>query len=233
MSATPARSPRREHLQRSAPGVHDGPLRVRSVTDRDGALDAGFKALAMAAAAAAQRDGALAAHELERAAELRAGAERAWAVGAVLLSSRGEGAYARFADAAHACFGAPQEAPAPSPPPDGSGEQQEAESFLAGASGSLPPYAPPLRDHAPAALVGYARAIEAAWGQPALTADEVQLVLVCVNVATLQPAFAAHHSRLARAAGASDAQVVEAGVCAIPSGGVTAWYAAGARLLDS
>jgi 4-carboxymuconolactone decarboxylase len=187
----------------------------------------------MAAAAAAQRDGALAGHELERAAELQAGAERAWAVGAVLLSSRGEGAYGRFAEAAHGCFGAPRETPAPSPPPNGRGERQHAESFLAAASGSLPPYALPLRDHAPYALVGYARVLEAAWAQRTLTGAEVQLVLVCVNVATIQPAFAAHHSRLARAAGAADAQVVEAGVCAIPSGGVTAWYAAGARLLDS
>lgn len=106
-----------------------------------------------------------------------------------------------------------------------------AEAYLSARTGSLPDYARVLRDFAPDAFIGYAQLLEASWSHPALTPREVQLVLVCVNVAAIRAEFAAHHSRLARAAGATEAEIVEAGICAIPCGGVTAWYGAGGGLL--
>jgi hypothetical protein len=203
------------------------------VTDHDGALTAGIKAVLMGAASSAQRDAELARHELGRAAASGVGTDIVWAAGAVLLSSRGEGSYGRYAAAAQEHFDLPPAGEDSAPPTEEADALREAEEWFARSSGSLPEYAALLREHAPGALTGYARLVDGSWNQPALSPQEVQLLLVCVNVAAIRPEFAAHHSRLARRAGASPAQVVEAGVCAIPSGGVTAWYGSGDRLLES
>jgi 4-carboxymuconolactone decarboxylase len=205
--------------------------RVRAVTDRDGALDAGFKALIMAAGGATQRDSAFTSRELGRCLELEVSPARVWAVGALVLSSRGEGAYDQFVGGALAHFEPPaaDSRSADSAPP--ASDIAHAGAYLSARTGSLPSYARLLRDLAPDAFVGYAALLETAWSQPELSAREVQLILVCINVAAIRADFAAHHSRLARSAGATDAEIVEAGICAIPCGGVTAWYGVGGELL--
>jgi alkylhydroperoxidase/carboxymuconolactone decarboxylase family protein YurZ len=205
--------------------------RIRAVTDTDRALDAGLKALLMAAAAAAQRDATCVARELGRCLELGVRPARVWAVAALVLSSRGEGAYAHFVGAAVTYFDPPPAEPASAPPLLEAGDIDAAEAYLSARTGSLPAYALPLRDMALEAFVGYARLLQTTWEQPELSPREVQLILVCINAATIRPDFAAHHSRLARAAGATDEEIIEAGICAIPCGGVTAWYATGGELL--
>jgi alkylhydroperoxidase/carboxymuconolactone decarboxylase family protein YurZ len=152
-------------------------------------------------------------------------------VAALVLSSRGEGAYATFVGGALAHFDSPTAEPDSVPPPADGGDLADAEAFLSARTGTLPGYAELLRDMAPEAFVGYARLLETTWEQPELSPREVQLILVCINVATIRPEFAAHHSRLARNAGASDEEIIEAGVCGIPCGGVTAWYGTGGELL--
>ncbi len=204
--------------------------RVRAVTDSDRALDAALKALLMAAAAAAQRDATCAARELGRCRDLGVPPARVWAVAALVLSSRGEGAYAHFVGGALAHYEPPAAEP-DSTPPLPAGDIGAAEAYLSARTGSLPGYARLLRDMAPEAFVGYARLLETTWEQPELSPREVQLILICVNVATIRPEFAAHHSRLARDVGATDEQIVEAGICGIPCGGVTAWYGTGGELL--
>ena len=204
---------------------------VRAVTDTDRALDAGLKALLMAAAGAAQRDATCAARELGRCLELGVLPARIWAVAALVLSSRGEGAYAHFVGGALAHFDPPPAEPDSAPPLPEADDIDAAEGYLSARTGSLPGYALLLRDMAPQAFVGYARLLQTTWEQPELSPREVQLILVCINVATIQPEFAAHHSRLARGAGATDEEIIEAGICGIPCGGVTAWYATGGELL--
>lgn len=216
----------------SAPRMHAALMRLRAVTDNDGALGGGFKAVIMAAASAAQRDADLANYELGRAADLGTRRTLVWSTGAIVLSSQGQGAYHRYAAEAERHFGAPPDDAAPASPVADNEALRRAEAFAVGSSDSLPDYARPLRDFAPDALIGYTELIDASWHQPSLSPSEVQLILLCINVATGRPDLAAHHSRLARRAGSSAAQVVEAGVCAIPSGGVAAWYSAGGRLLD-
>lgn len=53
-----------------------------------------------------------------------------------------------------------------------------------------------------------------------------ELVLFAVNAADRRADYAAVHARGARRAGATEAQLVEAGVCSIAVGGVAAWLAA-------
>lgn len=221
----------RHILRASAPDVHDAMKRLRAVTDRDGALDAGFKALLMAACGASQRDSRVAIRELARCAERGVPVARVWAVAALVLSSRGEGAYECFVGGALAHFEPPAVDNGRALAVTNPGDLGHAEAYLSARTGSLPDYARVLRDFAPDAFIGYAQLLEASWSHPALTPREVQLVLVCVNVAAIRAEFAAHHSRLARAAGATEAEIVEAGICAIPCGGVTAWYGAGGGLL--
>jgi 4-carboxymuconolactone decarboxylase len=205
--------------------------RIRAVTDTDRALDAGLKALLMAAAGAAQRDATYVARELGRCLELGVLPARVCAVAGLVLSSRGEGAYGCFLEGALAHFDPPSADPGSAPPLAEARDIDAAEAYLSARTGSLPRYAVLLRDMAPEAFVGYARLLETTWGQPELSPREVQLILVCINVATIRPEFAAHHSRLARDAGATDEEIIEAGICGIPCGGVTAWYGTGGELL--
>jgi 4-carboxymuconolactone decarboxylase len=218
-------------LRASAPGVRDAMRRIRAVTDTDRALDVGLKALLMAAAGAAQRDATCAARELGRCLELGVLPARVWAVAALVLSSRGEGAHAHFLEGALAHFEPPPADPDSAPLLPEAADIDAAEAYLSARTGSLPRYAMLLRDMAPEAFVGYARLLETTWGQPELSPREVQLILLCINVATIRPEFAAHHSRLARDAGATDEEIIEAGICGIPCGGVTAWYGTGGELL--
>jgi 4-carboxymuconolactone decarboxylase len=221
----------RHIIRASTPGAHDAMRRVRAVTDTDRALDAGLKALLMAAACAAQQDATSAARELGRCRELGVLPARVWAVAALVLSSRGEGAYAEFVGGALPHFDPPPGDPDSVPLLPEGGDVEAAEAYLSARTGSLPGYALLLRDMAPEAFVGYARLLETTWGQPELSPRDVQLILVCINVATIRPEFAAHHSRLARDAGATDEEIIEAGICGIPCGGVTAWYGTGGELL--
>jgi 4-carboxymuconolactone decarboxylase len=221
----------RHILRASAPGVSDALRRVRVITDQDGALDAGFKALIMAATGATQRDATFVVRELRRCCELGVPAARVWAVAALVLSSRGEGAYEQFLDGALRHFESPAAAPESSPGAPQPGDVDRAERYLSARTGNLPDYARMLLDHTPDAFVGYAQLLESSWNQAELSPREVQLILVGINVAAIRADFAAHHSRLARREGASDAEIVEAGVCAIPCGGVTAWYGVGGALL--
>ena len=54
----------------------------------------------------------------------------------------------------------------------------------------------------------------------------VELLLVTINAAEFQSRFVGVHAGGARRAGASEAEIVEACVCAIPIAGVAAWLPA-------
>ena len=80
-----------------------------------------------------------------------------------------------------------------------------------------------LGEHAPEVLAGYV-----AMHHAALRADPVlgllsELILCSINAADLQRDFMAIHAAGARRVGASEAQLVEAVLCAIPVSGAGAW----------
>jgi alkylhydroperoxidase/carboxymuconolactone decarboxylase family protein YurZ len=90
-----------------------------------------------------------------------------------------------------------------------------------------------LRDHSHAGLDAYHRMRTAVLRSGRLDPLLAELALVCVNAAEHRSDFAAVHVRGARRAGASEPQLVEAGLCAIPSGGVAAWLAASEAIVSS
>jgi 4-carboxymuconolactone decarboxylase len=213
-----------------SPKFAEGLARVREVTDRDGALPARFKALCMAGTAAAKGHRELMARELGRAAEL--GLPERWVRGAAmaLLISRGEAVYEAFAEAAGAAFG-------PGAADDGEGERAaaatrfdvsvaSARGYFRATFGSVPGYIETLAEGSPRALEGYFLMREAAVGENPLPSKMVELFYLPVNAADLQARLVGIHAAAARQAGASQAEIVEATVCAIPVAGAPSWVMA-------
>jgi alkylhydroperoxidase/carboxymuconolactone decarboxylase family protein YurZ len=90
-----------------------------------------------------------------------------------------------------------------------------------------------LAEHSHAGLEAYHRmrvsVLRSGRGDPLLG----ELALVVVNAAEHRADFATVHAVGARRLGATDAQLVEAGLCAIPTGGVAAWLAAAEAITGS
>jgi alkylhydroperoxidase/carboxymuconolactone decarboxylase family protein YurZ len=202
----------------------EGYARIREVTDRDGACAAWAKALFMAAAAAPRGQRELTARELARA---RAGGlSLAQAEGAALalLLSRGEAAHATFSDALRACYGATARRARPERPAF-EVTRDSARAYFERALGRVPAYVELLGDGAPRALEGYVLMREWALAENALPAKQVELMLCAINAADQAARYVALHAAGARRAGASEAEIVEAVLCAVPVAGLPAWLA--------
>jgi len=214
---------RRPDVAAVSPKFAEGLARVREVTDRDGALPAWSKALFMAAAAAVKGHDTMLRRELDRSARsgLQLGAARGAAI--AVLISRGESVYERFTAAVDDAFGATV------PPASGAeGEQFEASGAAATQYfreyfGFVPDYVTLMAERAPRALEGYMLMREWALAENTLDAKLVELLLCTVNAAEFESRFVDVHAGGARRAGASEEEIVEAVVCAIPVAGVASW----------
>jgi alkylhydroperoxidase/carboxymuconolactone decarboxylase family protein YurZ len=214
-----------------SPKFAEGYARIREVTDRDGACPAWAKALYMAAAGAVKGQSALVARELVRARAL--GLARADAEGAALavLISRGEAAFATFAAAVRSAYGAGPSAA----PPERLRYDVTRDSALAhfrSYFGFVPAYVELMANEAPRALEGYALMREWSLGENRLAAKHVELLFCTVNAAEYAARFVGIHAKGARRAGASEAEIVEAVLCAIPIAGVASWLAVSDALLE-
>jgi AhpD family alkylhydroperoxidase len=223
-----------EGLSGLSPKFTDGLARVHEVTDCDGAMEAGAKALSMAGAAAAKNDVSTMRRELRRAADL--GCPRDWACGAAmaLLISRGEGAYQRLLDGVHDAYGSSR------PDVDIAGVTGRSEvgprdalEYFSRALGTVPPYVELLASGAPRALEGYFLMREAATLENPLPARLVELFYITVNAAEYMTWNVGVHVRGARKAGATEAEIVEAAICSIPVGGAPAWIAAANAIAEA
>jgi 4-carboxymuconolactone decarboxylase len=97
---------------------------------------------------------------------------------------------------------------------------------FAAAFGEIPERVRLLERHAPDGLEAYHRMRAAVLRDGPLAPRVGELVLFAVNAAEHRGDFAAVHARGARRCGAGDAELVEAGLMAVPYGGVAAWLAA-------
>jgi alkylhydroperoxidase/carboxymuconolactone decarboxylase family protein YurZ len=97
--------------------------------------------------------------------------------------------------------------------------------------GELPDRVTLLAEHSPAGLEAYHRMRVAVLSQGAMTPVLAELALFCVNAAEYRADFAAVHARGARRHGATETQLVEAGLCAIPAAGIAAWLAASEAII--
>jgi 4-carboxymuconolactone decarboxylase len=201
---------------------------VRDAVEADGALSAARKALLVAAVAAVQGDVRMAAVELRRGFER--GLEPAEARRALpaLLLARGEPAYRRLAEAlAEARPGLLEDEGEPEPEPPA---PAEADAYFTSHFGSIPPRQALLSERAPAVYEGYFRLHRRVLGAEPGRAKQAELLMLALNAAALQPSFTAIHMQGARRAGASEEELVEAVLCAIPVVGIAAWPVAAQAL---
>ncbi len=224
----PAGSPvlRSGELAGISPKFAEGLARVRDVTDSDGALSASVKALLMACAAAVKGHDAMLRRELRRAVDGGVTLDQVRGAAVSVLISRGEGVFERFRAAAAECFDA---AALRDPAPDraeGAVEDlsvQDAFDYFTDYFSFVPSYIELMADHAPRALEGYVLMRQYALGENLLEPKLVELLLCTVNAAEFSSRFVDVHAGGARRAGATEAEIVESVVCAIPVAGVASW----------
>lgn len=209
-------------LRRFAPYTLSGYALFRRITDEDGAVPAKIKALLIAVAAISKGRQALAVRELRRGADLGLQIGEAVAGLIVLSSLRGEGAALDFNAALTEVFGAAQGEAAIEPVPVSEGEA--AENFTS-YFGAIPVPLEIMLRLLPMGADGYYLMRRGSIDANPLSPKHGELLLLSILAADYSP-MAKTHVRGAREAGATDEEIAEALICAIPAGGIAAWMGA-------
>ena len=200
----------------------EGYARLRDVTDRDGALPAWAKALFMASAAAVKGHDQLLHEELRRSKELGLSLNDARGAALPVFISWGEEVYSRFTAAVNEIYNEAIEIES-QVMPDFELDRDSCLEYFEGYFGFIPPYVELMADDAPRALEGYVLMREFSLAENLLDAKNVELLLCTVNAAEFSSRFVNVHANGARKAGASEAEIVESVICAIPVAGVASW----------
>lgn len=211
-------------LRRLAPFTLSGYALFREVIDNDAALPAKLKCLYSAVAAANKGYLELARGELERAARLGLLLDEA-ASGLILLSSlRGEGAALAFDAVLAKVYGPPE--PDPRAPSLVRAAPGDAEANFSSYWGTVPPALASLLRLVPKGADGYFLMRKGTIDCNQLDRKSAELMLIAVLASDYSPQ-AATHVKAARAVGATDEEMAEAVLCAVPCAGIAAWMAAG------
>jgi alkylhydroperoxidase/carboxymuconolactone decarboxylase family protein YurZ len=207
-------------LRANAPRSVAGYARFRSVIDQDGALPARIKALYTAVTAAIRGYEAMARRELARAHRIGLDFRDASAAVGILSSVRGEGAALRFHEMLNDEYPRTPEDHVPMPEIE-VGETEAKENFVA-YFGTVPPSLAILLECSPVGADAYYLMREGTLADTALGRKFAELLLVAVLVADYSP-WASVHIKGARTAGASEQEICEAIICAVPTSGLSAW----------
>lgn len=214
-------------LKQLAPLTLSGYSLFREVIEADGALPAKLKCLLAAVAACNRGYTDLARSELEAAARRGLTLNEA-ASGLILLSSlRGEGAALAFNTILCAVYPVP--ATAETEPERVRAAPGEAEANFKAYFGTVPPALATLLRLAPIGADGYFLMRRGTIDCNQLDRKSAELMLIAVLASDYSP-MAATHIRAARAVGATDEEMAEAILCAVPSAGIAAWMGAGVLL---
>lgn len=214
-------------LRGHAPYTLAGYEKFRRVIESDGALPARLKALFAAVAAVDRRQLALARRETERGVALGLTSIDATAGLIVLTSLRGEGAALDFATIIGDSF---SDLAAPAPRALPTAEAGEAEANFRGYwAGNIPAPLAQLMRLVPDAADAYYLMRRGSIDANPLSPKHGELLLLAILAAGYSP-MAATHVRGARNAGASDQEIAEAVLCAVPAAGIAAWMAVGGML---
>lgn len=216
-------------LQGFAPYTLAGYSGFRQVIETDGAVPARLKALFVAVAAIDRRYFDLASRELERGRGLGLTVTDAVAGLIVLSSLRGEGAALEFATIINKAF---PNAPAPAAQPVPQAQPGEAVANFTAYFGTIPAPLAQLLRLCPAAADAYYLMRRGSIDANPLSPRHGELLLLAILAAGYSP-MAQTHVRGARNAGATDEEIAEAVLCAIPSAGIAAWMGVGAMLAPS
>lgn len=213
-------------LNGHAPYTLAGYAAFRSVIDADGAVPAHMKALFASVAAIDRRHLVLARRELARGVGLGLTSTEATAGLIVLTSLRGEAAAADFASIVEKCFDDLAVPEAQALPVAGEGE---AKANFTAYFGTIPSPLAQLLRLSPKAADAYYLMRRGSIDANPLSPKYGELLLLTILAASYSP-MAATHVRGARNAGATDEEIAEAVLCAVPAAGVAAWMAVGAML---
>jgi len=216
-------------LRARAPKTLAGYRRFRAVIEQDSALPARLKHLFTAAAACVKNYAGMAERELRAAMAAGLDAEQAGSAIAILASSRGEGAALRFETIfcrvypETARIDAEEQALAVAP--------GEAEANFLAYFNTMPPSLGKLLDLVPMGGDAYYLMREGTLSGTALDPRHAELLLVTVLAGDYSN-WASVHMDGARRAGASEAEIAEAVLCAVPVAGLSAWVV-GATAMDA
>lgn len=216
-------------LRRIAPMTVGGYRRLRTVIDTDGALPARIKALYVAVAATTRRYPEMARRELARAHAAGLSFIEASAAAIVLTSVRGEGAALDFVAALEVEF--PGQTGGTDAEREMAVDPGEAERNFLSYFGTMPPSLGKLLELMPTGGDAYYLMREGTINGTPLGPKHSELLLVTVLAADYSP-LASVHMRGARKVGASEAEIAEAVLCAVPTSGLSAWVT-GAGAMDT
>jgi 4-carboxymuconolactone decarboxylase len=214
-------------LQGYAPYTLAGFEKFRAVIETDGAVPARLKALFATVAAVDRRHLGLAKAELDRGIRLGLSVKEATAGIIVLTSLRGEAASLDLARLVQESFGTVEAPPAQDLPTAEAGEAVA--NFKAYWGGTIPTPLAQLIRLVPEAADAYYLMRRGSIDANPLSPKHGELLLLAILAAGYSP-MAATHVRGARNAGASDEEIAEAVLCAVPSAGIAAWMAVGTML---
>jgi len=215
-------------LTQLAPYTVAGYALFREIVETDGALPARIKGLFAAVAAITKRDPGLAARELTRARSQGLTQDEA-SSGLILLSSlRGEGVALAY-DAVLGKVYLDDAPPAFAPGEAVHAAPGEAEANFRAYFGTVPPALANLLALVPRGADAYYLMRKGTIECNRLERKLSELMLVAVLAADYSP-MAATHVKAARAVGATEHELAEAILCAVPSGGIAAWMAVGTLL---
>ena len=110
---------------------------------------------------------------------------------------------------------------------------EDVRAYFTGVFGAVPDRVALLLDECFPAMRAYHLMRQAGLEGSVVAAHHLELVLVVLNAAEYQPVFVEVHARGAREKGATETELVEACVCAIPVAGVAAWLPASQGILAS
>lgn len=209
-------------LRANAPKSLAGYARFRSVIDGDSALPARIKGLFVAVAASTKGYLELAVRELSRAKSCGLTFDEAASGVTILCSVRGEGAALRYLGIVEQIYDERVD-PATALTEISVGPDEARDNFLA-YFGSMPVSLGKLVDHLPVAADAYYLMREGTLATTPIGKKHAELLLVTVIAADYHP-LAAVHARGALTAGASETELYEAILCAVPVAGLSAWVA--------
>ena len=217
-------------LRKHAPYTLGGYALFREITDTDGAVSARMKALFMAVAAIAKHHNGLALKELRRGVLLGLELKEATAGLIVLSSLRGEGTALAFQELIEQVYPKAREPQPPVPAipvAEGDALRNFTEYF-----GTVPVPLALMLKLLPKGADAYYMMRKGSINSNPLSPKFGELLLLAVLAADYSP-MSARHVEGARKAGASDQEIAETIVCAIPAGGIAAWMAAAPFLAAS
>ena len=222
----------RHALTNCAPVAADGMGRFTEIALADGALPGSIKLLFLAGIAATKLDSELTNEFLASA--LRRGLEPQTAAGAAatLLVSRGIPPCKMLLDALHESLNA--QAPLDQVEPDPAlSSPDEALNYAEMTYGLVPPHIELMASELPEALEAFHLLRLGGLRRSSLNPMLTELLLVAVNSALIEPEYVERHSREARMQGASEKELAEAALTAIPLAGLAAWRRGAEGILAS